>query len=196
MTHTYVTLSTKLSYTNRAQTSQTEINQMDQHLRRQATATARSVANDNVVLDRKFPIMKKRSLTPLAVTFAIGGLWDTIAGILYIFFIGTGRMIDNPAMDPFYSIFLGSFFLCFAYLQLLSAINIERYALNVGCLILGRAFYVIQLYLYMGFVKGFPSTFWFTGVIDSTLIILYFVLAFRGGMTARDLFLPRTESQH
>jgi hypothetical protein len=139
--------------------------------------------------------MAKKSLTPLAITFAIGGLWDTIAGILYIFFIGTGRMIDNPATDSFYSIFLGSFFLCFAYLQLLSALNIERYALNVGCLILGRSFYVIQLYLYMGFVKDFPSTFWFTGVIDSTFIILYFIFAFRGGIKARDLFLPTRESK-
>jgi hypothetical protein len=142
-----------------------------------------------------FPAMKKSSLTPLAVTFAIGGVWDTIAGILYFFFIGTGRMIDKPVMDPFYSIFLGSFFFCFAYLQLFSSLNIERYALNVGCLILGRAFYVIQLYMYMGFVKDFPSTFWFTGVIDGALIILYLVFAFRGGMNARDLFLPRTESQ-
>lgn len=130
------------------------------------------------------------SLAPLAIAFAIGGVWDVAAGILYIFFIGTGRAIDGPPIDPFFAIFLGSFFLCFAYLQLLSAVNIERYALNVGCLILGRAFYVIQLYGYMFFVKGFPSTFWFTGIVDSILIFAYAVLAFRGGLSLRDLFLP------
>jgi hypothetical protein len=138
--------------------------------------------------------MNRNSVKPLAVTFAVSGLWDTVAGILYIFFIGTGRMIDNPPVDPFFAIFLGSFFLCFAYIQFLSAFNIRRYAFNVGCLILGRAFYVIQLYAYMGFVKGFPATFWFTGIIDSVFILLYIIFAFRGGLTLRDLFLPEVSS--
>ena len=97
-------------------------------------------------------------------------------------------------MDPFYAVFLGSFFLCFAYLQFLSAVNIRRYAFNVGCLIIGRAFYVIQLYAFMGFVKGFPATFWFTGVIDGVLTVLYVILAVRGGLGARDLFLPKREA--
>ena len=130
------------------------------------------------------------SLKPLAITFAFSGLWDTVAGIMYLFFIGTGRKIDSPPMDPFFAIFLGSFFLCFAYLQFFSAFNIRRYAFNVGCLIFGRVFYVVQLYAYMGFVKDFPSTFWFTGIIDSLFIILYFVFALRGGLSLRDLFLP------
>jgi hypothetical protein len=156
---------------------------------------AHGVAADSAALDRQLPSLKRKSLTPLAVTFAIGGIWDTIAGFLYIFFIGTGRVIDGPAIDPFFSIFLGSFFLCFAYLQLLSAVNIERYALNVGCLILGRAFYVVQLYAYMSLVEGFPSTFWFTGIVDSVLIVSYVVLAYRGGLSARDLFLPQKKGE-
>jgi hypothetical protein len=138
--------------------------------------------------------MNRNSVKPIAVTFAVSGLWDTVAGILFIFFIGTGRTIDNPPVDPFFAIFLGSFFLCFAYIQFLSAFNIRRYAFNVGCLILGRAFYVIQLYAYMGFVKGFPATFWFTGIIDSVFILLYIVFAFRGGLTLRDLFLPEVSN--
>jgi hypothetical protein len=103
------------------------------------------------------------SLKPLAISFALSAVWDTIAGILYIFFIGTGRVIDQPPMDSFFAIFLGSFFLCFAYIQFMSAYNIKRYTFNVGCLILGRAFYVVQLYAFMFFVKDFSSTFWFTG---------------------------------
>lgn len=137
--------------------------------------------------------MNNKSVTPLAITFALSGVWDTIAGILYIFFIGTGRMIDNPPMDPFFAIFLGSFFLCFAYIQFMSAYNIKRYAFNVGCLILGRAFYVIQLYVYMFFMKDFPSAFWFTGIIDSVFIILYIVFAAKGGLSVRDLFLPKRD---
>ena len=82
--------------------------------------------------------MKANTLKPLAVTFFASGVWDTIAGILYFFIIGTGRKISEPPVDPFYSVFLGSFFICFAYLQFLSAFNIRRYAFNVGCLIIGR----------------------------------------------------------
>ena len=134
--------------------------------------------------------MKSKSLKPLALTFFASGVWDTVAAVLYFFIIGSGRIIDNPAIDPFFSIFLGSFFLCFAYLQFLSAFNIRRYAFNVGCLIIGRAFYVIQLYLFMGFVADFPSTFWFTGIIDGVFTILYFVFAIRGGLGLRDIFLP------
>jgi hypothetical protein len=134
--------------------------------------------------------MNNKSLTPLAVTFALSAVWDTIAGILYIFFIGTGRKIDNPPMDSFFAVFLGSFFLCFAYIQFMSALNIKRYAFNVGCLILGRFFYVVQLYSYMILVKDFPSTFWFTGIIDAVFILLYIVFAARGGLGVRDLFLP------
>lgn len=135
--------------------------------------------------------MNKNYLRPLAITFFLSGVWDTIAAIQYFFFIGYGRAIDNPAIDPFFSIFLGSFFLCFAYLQFLSSLNISKYAFNVGCLVIGRLFYVIQLYAYMLFVQGFPSTFWFTGIIDGLFVILYLVFAFRGGLKYRDLFLPK-----
>lgn len=138
--------------------------------------------------------MKQNNLKPLSITFFLSGIWDSMAAIQYFFFIGSGREIDNPAIDPFFSIFLGSFFLCFAYLQFLSARNIKRYAFNVGCLIIGRLFYVIQLYAYMLFVHNFPSTFWFTGIIDGLFIILYFVFAFRGGLRYCDLFLPKRDS--
>lgn len=137
--------------------------------------------------------MKSKSLKYLAVTFALSGVWDIIAGFLYIFETGTGRLIDNPPTHPFYAVFLGSFFLCFAYLQFLSAYNIRRYAFNVGCLILGRSFYVIQLYAYMSFVTDFPATFWFTGIIDGLFTIMYFIFAFQGGLRMRDLFLPKSE---
>jgi hypothetical protein len=134
--------------------------------------------------------MEDKLLRPLAVTFFISGLWDTIAAVLYLFVIGTGRIIDNPPTDPFYSVFLGSFFICFAYLQFLSAFNIKRYLLNVGSLIIGRSFYVIQLFIFIFFVKDFPSAFWFTGIIDSLFTIMYVVFALRGGIRLSELFLP------
>jgi len=134
--------------------------------------------------------MRNNNLKPLAVTFFMGGIWDTIAAYQYLFVIGIGRKIDQPLIDPFFAIFLGSFFLCFAYLQFLSAFNIQRYALNVGCLLFGRLFYVVQLYAAMIFVPDFPTTFWFTGIIDGLLVILYLVFAFRGGLSLKSLFLP------
>lgn len=136
--------------------------------------------------------MKQKSLKLLAATFFASGIWDTIAGINYLFFIGTGRKIDNPEIHPFFAVFLGSFFICFAYLQFLSALNIKRYIFNVGCLIIGRVFYVVQLYFFIFFTEGFPTTFWFTGIIDGTFVILYLVFAFRSGFELRDLFLPKT----
>jgi hypothetical protein len=137
--------------------------------------------------------MKRNSLKPLAITFFASGIWDTIAAIQYFFVIGVGRKIDNPVMDPFFAVFLASFFLCFAYLQFLSAFNIARYAFNVGCLIFGRLFYVFQLYAAMVFVDGFPATFWFTGIIDGAFIVLYIVFALQGGLRMLDLFLPKID---
>lgn len=134
--------------------------------------------------------MANKTLKPLAYTFFAGGIWDTIAAVLYFFVIGTGRKVDNPAIDPFFAVFLGSFFLCFAYLQFLSAFNIRRYSFNVGCLIIGRLFYVIQLYAYMVFAADFPSTFWFTGIIDGLFTFMYIVFAIRGGLRVNELFLP------
>ena len=135
--------------------------------------------------------MKNKAVKPLALTFFASGIWDTVAAFLYFFVIGSGRIIDNPPIDPFFAVFLGSFFICFAYLQFLSAFNIKRYAFNVGCLIIGRTFYVIQLYAYMSFVTDFPSTFWFTGIIDGLFTILYVIFALRGGLSMRDIFFPK-----
>lgn len=140
--------------------------------------------------------MKNQSLKPLAIAFVLSGIWDSIAAFQYFFLIGSGRPLDDPPAHSFYMIFLGSFFLCFAYIQFLSARNIRRYAFNVGCLFIGRLFYVIQLYIYMGFVTDFPSTFWFTGIIDGLFTILYLVFAFRGGLGLRDVFLPKTEPDY
>ncbi|MDT3695557.1 MAG: hypothetical protein ROY99_04135 [Ignavibacterium sp.] len=135
--------------------------------------------------------MNNNNLKPLAVIFFVSGLWDTTAAVMYFFFIGSNRIINNPPIDPFFSIFLGSFFICFAYLQFLSAFNIKRYSFNIGCLIIGRLFYVIQLYAFMIFVSSFPSTFWFTGILDGLFVLLYLVFAVQGGLSLRDLLLPK-----
>lgn len=135
--------------------------------------------------------MKNKNLKPLAVIFFVSGLWDSTAAIIYFFFIGTNRIISNPPIDPFFSIFLGTFFVCFAYLQFLSAFNIKRYSFNVGCLIIGRLLYVIQLYVFMIFVRNFPTTFWFTGILDGLFVFLYLLFAVRGGLSISDLLLPK-----
>jgi hypothetical protein len=90
--------------------------------------------------------MSERSLKSLTIALKIGGIWDAFMGFSFILVIGTGRLIDQPPpLDLFYAVFLGSFFLCFAYLQLFSAQNVRRYSFILGCIIFGRMFYVIQL---------------------------------------------------
>jgi hypothetical protein len=134
--------------------------------------------------------MNRKSSKPLAVTFVASGLWDTIAGAMYLFFVGEGRAVDSPPTHPFYSVFLASFFFCFAYLQFVSSRDIRRYGFVVGCLLLGRAFYVLELYGFMLFANDFPPTFWFTGIVDATFTLLYGLFARRAGLTLRDLFIP------
>jgi lipid-A-disaccharide synthase-like uncharacterized protein len=72
----------------------------------------------------------------------------------------------------------------------MSATNIRRYSFIVGCLVIGRIFYVFQLYGYFIFSENFPLTFWFTGIIDALFTVLYFVFAYRGGLAIKKLFIP------
>jgi hypothetical protein len=133
---------------------------------------------------------ESKSLKVLAVVFFLSGIWDTIAGLIYAFMIGT--VIIDPPIHRFYAIFLASFFFCFAYLQILSAFNMRRYLFSVGCLFIGRIFYVVLLYSYIFGVAGFPSTFWFTGLIDLSWSILYIVIALiSDDIRLRDLFFPQ-----
>ena len=62
--------------------------------------------------------MSERSLKSLTIALRIGGIWDAFMGFSFIFVFGTGRLIHQPPpLDLFYAVFLGSFFLCFAYLD-------------------------------------------------------------------------------
>lgn len=153
------------------------------------------LSNTHAMLSPTVDSMQQNPLKALAVVFFSSGIWDFIAAMLYFFVIGTGRLIDRPAIDPFFAVFLGSFFLCFAWLQFLSAFNVRQYAFNIGCLILGRSFYVVLLYAYMLFSTGFPFTFWFTGIIDGSFTVLYLYLARKGGLSMGDLFLPNLERE-
>jgi|GEM_PF-400307 len=119
---------------------------------------------------------KSKSLKTLAVVFFLSGLWDVFAAIVYSFMIGTGGSFDNPPFHRFYAIFIASFLYCFAYLQILSAFNIKRYLLNIGCVFIGRIFYVILLYAYIFGIEGFPKTSWWTGMGDLLWSVLYIVI--------------------
>ncbi|MFQ5820135.1 MAG: hypothetical protein ACE5I5_09130 [Candidatus Heimdallarchaeota archaeon] len=136
-------------------------------------------------------MIKLKEPKTLAIVFFPSGIYDTIGGFLFAFMVGTDRSIDNPPTHPFYAIFIASFLFCFAYLQLLSAFNIRRYVLIIGGVLIGRIFYAVLLFAYMFFVPDFPSTFWFTGIIDVVWSILYIVLILiNDEIRLRDLFLP------
>jgi hypothetical protein len=133
-----------------------------------------------------------KSLKALAITFFLSGVWDIIGGINYAFMIGT--VYPEPPIHRFYAIFIASFFLCFAYLQILSSFNMRRYLFIIGAVTIGRIFYVALLYTYICGVAGFPSTFWWTGVVDLTWSILYIVITLiSDDIHLKDLFLPKWE---
>ena len=134
--------------------------------------------------------MKKlKSIKPLSIAFFLSGIWDIIAGLVYLLMIGT--VFTEPPIHRFYALFIASFLFCFAYLQILSSFNIRRYLLNIGCVTLGRIFYVVLLFAYIFGLPGFPSTFWWTGIVDLLWSILYIGLALMSDeIRLKDLFLP------
>jgi hypothetical protein len=135
---------------------------------------------------------RSRALRALATVFFVSGLWDIIGAFFYAFQVGTGRTFDDPPIHPFYALFIASLFLCFAYLQIASAFNIRRYLIIVGVLLIGRLIYFVTLFAYMLWSPGFPSTFWWTGIVDLTWALLYIVLTLVSDeIRVRDLFLPK-----
>jgi hypothetical protein len=131
-----------------------------------------------------------RPLKALAVVFFLSGIWDTFAGIMYAFTIGT--VFVDPPIHRFYALFIASFFFCFAYLQVFSAFNLRRYLFIVGSLVIGRALYILLLYSYIFGVPGFPGVFWWTGLVDLSWLILYILMTVASDeICLRDLFLPK-----
>jgi hypothetical protein len=134
-------------------------------------------------------VKKIKSTKALSMTFFLSGIWDIIAGLVYLFMIGT--VFTEPPVHRFYAIFIASFLFCFAYLQILSAFNIRRYLLNIGCVTIGRIFYVVLLFAYIFGIPGFPRTFWWTGIVDLLWSILYIGLTLISDeIRLKDLFLP------
>jgi hypothetical protein len=135
---------------------------------------------------------KSKSLKALAIIFFLSGVWDIMGGINYAFLIGT--VYPVPPIHRFYAIFIASFFLCFAYLQILSSFNMRRYLFIVGAVIIGRIFYFLLLYAYIWGEVDFPNTFWWTGVIDLSWSMLYLVITLKSDdIRLKDLFLPKWE---
>ena len=133
---------------------------------------------------------KLTSLKALAIVFFLSGIWDIIGGFNYAFMIGT--VYTDPPVHRFYALFMASFFFCFAYLQILSSFNMQRYLFIIGAVLIGRILYIALLYAYIFGVAGFPSTFWLTGVVDSLWSILYILLTLiSDDIRLRDLFLPK-----
>jgi hypothetical protein len=133
---------------------------------------------------------ESKSFRALTTVFFLSGLWDIIAGFFYAFMIGT--IFTDPPIHRFYAIFLSTFFFCFAYLQILSSFNMRRYLFIIGAVTIGRVLYFALLFAYILGNAGFPSTFWWTGVVDLCWSILYISLTIKSGdIKLRELFLPK-----
>jgi hypothetical protein len=144
-----------------------------------------------VRLGKEITMQKLRSTKALAAVFFASGLYDLGGFFYFALLVGANRSIDDPPTHPFYAIFIASFLLCFAYLQLLSAFNMRRYLLIVGSVILGRLFYVVLLFACLSFLADFPATFLPTGIMDLVWSTLYLVLAWISDeVRVKDLFLP------
>jgi hypothetical protein len=134
-------------------------------------------------------MFKSKSLRALSITFFLSGIWDLVAALIYSFLGGT--VFIEPSVHRFYALFIASFLFCLAYLQILSSLNIRRYLLMIGGVTIGRIFYVVLLFAYILGIPGFPSTFWWTGVVDLLWSVLYLILTMRSDeIRVRDLFLP------
>jgi hypothetical protein len=131
-----------------------------------------------------------KSLGALTIVFFLSGIWDLFAGFVYAFMIGT--VYTDPPVHRFYSLFLASFFFCFAYLQILSSFNMRRYLFIIGAVLIGRILYIALLYAYIFGVAGFSHTFWWTGMVDLSWSVLYITLTLLSDdIRLRDLFLPK-----
>jgi len=131
-----------------------------------------------------------KSLRALTIVFFLSGIWDIFAGFVYAFMIGT--VYTDPPVHRFYSLFLASFFFCFAYLQILSSFNMRRYLFIIGAVLIGRILYIALLYAYIFGDAGFSRTFWWTGMVDLSWSILYITLTLLSDdIRLRDLFLPK-----
>jgi hypothetical protein len=129
-----------------------------------------------------------KSLKAMAIIFFLSGIWDTIGGITFLF--GSAKSV--PPIHSFYSIFIASFFFCFAYLQILSSFNMKSYLFIIGSVMIGRIFYVVLLYSYIWGVDGFQTNLWWTGIVDLTWSILYVVVTLTSDdIRIKDLFLPK-----
>ena len=132
-----------------------------------------------------------KSLRASAIIFFLGRLSDTIGGVIFAVF-GTASI--EPPTHRFYALFLASSFFALPTCQILSAFNMRRYLLSVGCVFIGRIFYLVLLYAYIFGVAGFPNTFSWTGLVDLSWSILYVVITLMSDeIRSRDLFLPNGE---
>jgi hypothetical protein len=80
---------------------------------------------------------------------------------------------------------------CLAYLQLLSAFNIQRHLFIIGAVMISRIFYAVLLFASLLFVPDFPTTFLPTAILDLAWTIIYIVLTLISDQVRfRDVFLP------
>jgi len=136
-------------------------------------------------------MQRLKSTRVLAMAVFASGIFDLIGGFYYAILVGIGRSIESPPTHPFYAILVGSFLFCLAYLQLLSAVNIRRYLLIVGAVIMSRVLYAVLLFAYMFSVPDFPTTFLPTAVLDLAWTATYIVLVLMiDQLRLRDLFVP------
>jgi len=137
---------------------------------------------------------KLKSMRVFTNVVFFSATFDLFGGVYFTVFVGSNRTITNPPTHPFYAMLIGTFLICFAYLQFMSAFNIKRYLVNIGTVIISRVFYGFLFLYFFLFVKDFPPTFLLTAIADIIWVIFYICLVqLSDEIRFRDLFFPERE---
>ena len=88
-----------------------------------------------------------KSISGLKTVLMVSGVFDLFGGIYFTLLVGGDRSITDPPTHPFYAILIGMFLLCFAYLQFMTAIQIERCLSNIGVVILRNHLEISSVFL-------------------------------------------------
>ena len=119
-----------------------------------------------------------------------GMVWDLTGGFVFLVVHGILQIQPKPPIYPFYAIIIGLFLVMLAYLQLISSVDVKRYALLVGVVISLRVLYASGVILFSLMVESLPSQFFLTAMVDTIFVGLLLFAAKKGEIPPRGLFSP------
>jgi len=135
---------------------------------------------------------KLTSLKTLSSVIFGSAIFDLFGGFYFILLVGVGKQIADPPTHTFFAVLLGTFLICFAYLQFMTARNIKRYFVCIGVALLSRIFYVFLFAYYYLVAQVNLTAFLPTAIADFLWVILIVVLvALNREVSLKELYVPK-----